>query len=71
MSDVDVRNFWEQAYMAGLAKGYELGREGATGNRLPEVRITWQGRQPVVHIARPSIALRSPGLILPQNHGAN
>ena len=63
MSETDVKNTIEQFFKEGLARGYALGREGATGNRPPEVRFEWRGKQPVIHIERPTITVASPGQI--------
>lgn len=63
MSEVDIKNTLEQMWRAGFERGYALGREGATGNKLPDVRFEWRGRQPVIHIARPSITVASPSQI--------
>lgn len=60
MSEIDVKNTIEQFFKEGLARGYALGREGATGNRPPDCHFTWNGKQPVIHIARPSITMASP-----------
>ncbi len=68
MSEVDVKNTIEQFFREGLNRGYQLGREGATGNKPPECRIEWKGLQPVIHIERPTINVRTPGLILPNGH---
>lgn len=65
MSEVDVKNTIEQFFREGLNRGYLLGREGASGNRPPECHIEWRGMQPVIHIARPTISVQSPGLYLP------
>jgi hypothetical protein len=70
MSEIDVKNTIEQFFKEGLQRGYQLGREGATGNRPPECHITWNGTQPTIHIARPTITLANQGLILP-GHAAN
>jgi hypothetical protein len=63
MGEVDIKNTIEQFFKEGLARGYALGREGATGNHPPECHIEWRGLQPVIHIARPSISIASPAQI--------
>lgn len=54
MSEVDVKNTIEQFFREGFARGFEAGRS-ATGNRPPEVRFEWRGRQPIITFDRPKI----------------
>lgn len=65
MSETDIKNTLEQMWRAGFERGYAMGREGATGDQPPDVRIEWRGRQPVFHIERPKITLGHIGLIKP------
>lgn len=60
MSEIDVKNTIEQFFREGFNRGYELGREGATGNKPPNVRFEWRGKQPVITIERPTITVASP-----------
>lgn len=55
MSEVDVKNALANMWREGFAKGYELGRAGAHGNRLPDVEFTWNGRTPVIRINRAKV----------------
>jgi hypothetical protein len=59
MSETDVKNALEQMWRQGFERGFQAGRSGDTGDRLPDVRFEWRGRTPVIHISRPKISLRS------------
>lgn len=62
MSEVDVKNTIEQFFREGFSRGFQAA--GGDPRNQPEIRLTWNGKQPVIAFDRPKV--RAGGLWLPK-----